>query len=60
MHAINIVQSCETCRYNDFWKTINKLKGKPSKLPTTVEGVVSDYNIANLVQDKFSKLYTSV
>ena len=60
MQAMNIVQSIETSRYNDFWKTINRLKGKPSKLPTTMDGVVGDDNIANLFQDKFNKLYTSV
>jgi len=56
----SMAQSMTNGNMRDFWKETKKMKGSNKKLPTTVDGVTGDENIAQVFLNKFEGLYNSV
>ena len=46
-------------KVHSFWSEIKKIKGKSYNLPLSVDGVSRKSNIANLLSEKYKKLFSS-
>ena len=47
-------------RNRDLWSEVRRIKGRNKFLPSSIDGVVGDEEIAQLLSDKYNHLYNSV
>ena len=47
-------------RNRDLWSDVRRIKGRNKFLPSSIDGVVGDEEIAQLFSDKYNHLYNSV
>ena len=57
---IRMPQAISESKNRQFWNEISRMNGCYSKLPSNIDGVTDDCDIAELFAQKFSRLYNSV